>query len=255
MSAGLPGRDEARNATARWTRPTAIPRLLPGEVHVWLDRVPADAGAEARWRALLTPAELATADRFVIPSQRASFVRARWLLRTLVGGYAETPAAGVTVDLLEKGKPVVAGPPSARGIEVSVSHSHDLLAVALGRVAPLGVDVERERSSPDHPDVARRFLAPEELAELAAEPPGAWTPAFFRCWARKEAVIKATGEGLSLPLTDFAVSVGTEARLSRMPAGWGERWTLVDLAPAPGYAGALAVRGDAVVRLLLWTGG
>jgi 4'-phosphopantetheinyl transferase len=223
-------------------------------VHVWLDRVPSGDGAEARWRALLTPAELAAADRLRIPQQRACFVRARWLLRTLVGRYAETPPADVTVELLEKGKPVVVGPPGARGIEVSLSHSHDVVAVAFGRVAPLGVDVERERSAPDLPDVARRSFAPEELTELAAEPPEAWTPAFFRCWARKEAVIKATGEGLSLPLTDFAVSVGMEARLVRKPPGWGERWTLVDLAPGPGYAGALAVRGDAVVRLLLWTG-
>ena len=90
--------------------------------------------------------------------------------------------------------------------------------------------------------------------QLAAQPPGAWTAAFYRCWTRKEAVMKATGEGLSLPLGDFAVSLDDRARVLRIPDAWGGRWTLLDLAPGDGYAGAIAVRGEAVLRRFLWAG-
>jgi 4'-phosphopantetheinyl transferase len=236
-------------------RPQSIPPLPDGEVHVWLDQVPDDASAQADWAGLLTATELETARRLRVPARRASFVRGRWLLRTLVAGYAGVPAPSVTLEKLGKGKPFVTGPRAALGLEVSISRSGGLLAVSLGRrVGGIGVDVEQEIATRDLVGVAERFFAAEEFVQLAAQPPGAWAAAFYRCWTRKEAVIKATGEGLSLPLGDFAVSLDERPRVLRMPDAWGGRWTLLDLAPGDGYAGAIAVRGEAVLRRFLWTG-
>jgi Phosphopantetheinyl transferase len=134
------------------------------------------------------------------------------------------------------------------GLEFNLSHSGGcgLLAVTRGR--RVGVDGERVRADFAGEDIARRFFAPAEVDALAASAPGEYVAAFFRCWTRKEAYVKARGDGLSLPLDRFVVPL--EPAATRAIASCLDdpsecsRWSLREIVPAPGYLGALVVEGD-----------
>jgi 4'-phosphopantetheinyl transferase len=230
-----------------WPVARAAPALGPGVVHVWrvaLAGAPADELAAA-W-ASLSPDERARAERFQFERHRAQFVLARGALRDLLGRYLDTPPAALRFRYGPQGKPDLAWP--AGELRFNLSHSHELALIALARGAELGVDVEQQAPMRDEAAVARQVFADEELAALAALPPDQRSAGFFNAWTRKEALIKARGEGLSLPLREFAVSLapGEPARLLRSPTPTDlETWALVALDPGPGYAAALACAGPA----------
>jgi 4'-phosphopantetheinyl transferase len=184
----------------------------------------------------LSPAERARAARFVFDVHRRRFSAARAALRRILAAHLGTTPAAIVFTELAHGKPAVAG------LEFNLSHSDELAVIAVTRDAPLGVDVERVRDVPDALAIAEHYFAPGERAALAAAPAAERARAFLRCWTRKEAFIKAIGEGLSHPLQRFEVALdaarfiaidGSEAAAAR--------WSLVALEPAPGYIGALAV--------------
>ena len=113
----------------------------------------------------------------------------------------------------------------------------------MARERELGVDIEKIRAGVEREGIAERFFSPGEVAALRAAPVEERDEAFFRCWTRKEAYVKARGGGLSIPLDSFEVTLGRErAALSR--ASDSEGWTMAALEPAPGYAGALVVEGS-----------
>jgi 4'-phosphopantetheinyl transferase len=227
-----------------WEPSSEVAGLGPGDVHVWaacLDDLP-----EASLRLLLSADERARGGRFHFERDRRRFVNARGLLRALLGRYLDVDPARLLFGYGPRGKPFLA----ARGeLRFNVSHSSGLALLAFARGLELGVDVERERPLPESEDIASRYFSAREGAELRGlrvEERGA---AFFRCWTRKEAFIKATGDGLSRPLDEFDVTLapGEPARLLRVlgePEAAG-RFRLEDLRPAPGFAGALAVEGEA----------
>jgi 4'-phosphopantetheinyl transferase len=133
-------------------------------------------------------------------------------------------------------------------VRFNVAHADDLAVYALTRNRDLGVDVERIASMPDATEIAVRFFAAAEIEALRALPPRLIDQAFFVCWTRKEAYIKALGDGLAHPLDQFAVSLapGEPPRLSAVGDANGrevERWRLAAVPPAPGYVAALAGRG------------
>jgi 4'-phosphopantetheinyl transferase len=132
-----------------------------------------------------------------------------------------------------------------------------VLLVAVSRAGEIGADAERIDPQVKHEAIARRFFAAEETAALAACSPADRERAFFRCWTRKEALVKALGDGLAHSLTAFAVSIEPVevSALLRTPAHWNGSapWQLYDCAPGADYAGALAVRGtDIHVERLRW---
>jgi 4'-phosphopantetheinyl transferase len=128
-------------------------------------------------------------------------------------------------------------------LEFNSSHSLGLAVIALTAGCELGVDIEQVRPMSDMKKVAGHFFCPGEVAELSAFPLDQYEQGFFLCWTRKEAYVKATGEGLSLPLDSFQVSIrpGEAARFIRLP-DQPNSWTLQDLQLAPNYAAALAYR-------------
>ncbi len=142
------------------------------------------------------------------------------------------------------GKPSLSGPGGA-GLRFNISHCGDLALYAFARSRELGVDVERVTPGMASEKIASQFFSPAEVAALRAVPKPRRAEAFFACWTRKEAYIKARGKGLSLPLDRFAVSItpGDAALLSSCSPGDVERWSLRELEPGSGYAGALAVEG------------
>ena len=191
---------------------------LSGEIHVWTLRIPA-AEAVAAFEQLLSSDERERAARFRFDHLRRSFVITRGALRCLLARYVGQDPAAIHFVYGPKGKPALGGP-----IEFNTTHSGDMAAFAFADGCPVGIDLEQIRAVPRMEDIAARFFEPEEHAAIMALPPAQREAAFFRCWTRKEACVKATGEGLGA---------------SPSPAAG---WTLCDLAIAPGYAGALAYR-------------
>jgi 4'-phosphopantetheinyl transferase len=241
-----------------WAPGPARPELPDGEVHVWratLARAPQEL---ERLAAVLDDEERSRAGRFRFPVHRDRFVAGRGIQRLLLGRYLGQPPAALRYRHAEHGKPALDGPAGDGGLRFNVSNADDGLLVAVARGRELGVDLERLRPMPDGLDIARRFFSEPENEAFAAIPEEQRDLAFFTCWTRKEAFIKAVGEGLSMPLACFDVTLapGEPARLlaTRDSAtAQAARWTLRELDPGPGWLAALAVEGGGwTLRLFDW---
>jgi 4'-phosphopantetheinyl transferase len=227
---------------ADWRGDGAAFVLAEGVAHVWrasLER-PA-AQREALWQ-FLSADERARAERFYFERKRQFFIVGRGLLRWLNGRYLQIPPADVQFSYGEHGKPALAG---ERGVQFNVSHGQGKLLIGFARGAALGVDIEQIRLLDDADNLARRFFSEAENEAYVSVPPAQKGEAFFNCWTRKEAFIKAVGEGLSYPLRQFDVTLrpGEPARLLRVKGSVEDaaRWSLFSLTPFPGYRGALVV--------------
>ena len=197
-------------------------------------------------RAILAADEIARADRFHFAKDRDHFVVARALLRKLLAAYLDLGAAELRFAYAEKGKPSLADEPQ-RTVNFNLAHSHGRALYAFARERELGVDLEFIRSDLESEKIASRFFSPAEIAALESLAPELRKRAFFECWTRKEAYIKALGEGLSLPLDEFDVSFkpGEPASLLRNHKEPGEvaRWKMRSIAVPEGYVAALVVEG------------
>jgi 4'-phosphopantetheinyl transferase len=220
--------------------------LKSRQVHLWVVRLEASEDNFARALGWLSPDEAARAKRFYFDKHRHAFVLGRAALRTLLAGYLGLAPAEVHFVYGPQGKPALAAAHenNARPLRFNVSNSGNLAACAFTIGCEIGVDIEQHRPIHDFERIAERFFSPEETAELLELPVAEKTTAFFNCWARKEAYIKAMGGGLSIPLHSFRVSLqpGAEARMLSIAESEEDarRWTLHAFTPAPDYAGAMA---------------
>jgi 4'-phosphopantetheinyl transferase len=211
---------------------------------VELCTVPLDASAAtvAALAEFLSPAERARALRFRFSHLTRRFVVGRAALRALLAAKLGTHPAEVVFEEGHAGKLHLRG----RGLEFNVSHSDELAIYGIGRGAAIGVDVERIRAIPDLDAVAQRTFAPAEWSVLASLPAEERTRGFFNCWTRKEAYVKATGDGLLAPLHDFEVTLrpGEPAALRHVGGDAAEaaRWSLLHLELEPDFVAAVAVR-------------
>ncbi len=226
--------------------------LHADEVHVWwidLDPQPPlpDAGG------ILSPEERARAARFVFPRDRRRYTVSHWGLRSILARYLSADPASVPLTQAPQAKPRLGG---VSDIRFNLSHSGERAVVGVARGHELGIDLEQYRDLDDLEGLAERCFAKSELASWRTLSGLARTAAFFTTWTRKEAYLKALGEGLGRPLDSFDVTVGGDEgpRLVRdegdpsAPA----RWSFFDLNAGPGYAATLAVAG-APARVLCWT--
>lgn len=232
-----------------WAASLRPATLRGADVHVWAAPLDPTEGEVRRLAALLASDERARAERFRFERDRRRFTVARGVLRTLLGGYLETDPRRVGFRYGSHGKPVLdGGAAGEHEVRFNVSHSGEmaLFAFSLGR--ELGVDVEEVRPMDDGLEIAERFFSEAEVAVFRSLPAEVRDDAFFNCWTRKEAFIKAVGEGLSFPLHVFDVSLvpGEPAcLLASRDARQAERWSLRGLPdPAPGYRAAIVVEGD-----------
>jgi 4'-phosphopantetheinyl transferase len=224
--------------------------LRHDEVHVWLVDLDALAPDLGRWQKTLCGDERERAQRFHFPHLHSRFVVARGVLRTLLGAYLEVPPGALRFRYSDKGKPSLDQPYSHSRLQFNLSHSEQVSLLAFARDRELGVDVERLQRSFDVEGIAKRFFSPAEQKAIFALPRNQWPEAFFTCWTRKESFVKAKGDGLSLPLDQFDVSVvpGQAAELlsTRPDPEEKYRWSLASLDVAPGFVAAVAVRGPAL---------
>jgi 4'-phosphopantetheinyl transferase len=242
--------------TAIYPRGPGTPRLDPDELHLWSARLCPPASVEQRLRQSLDDDERARATRFMMAHDRTRFVVAHGLLRHVLGRYLRVAPELIQYRYANRGKPSLVLPRGAPRLQFNLSHSEDLALFAIVLRRSVGVDVERVQPGRDTAGISARFFSPSEAAAMRALGPDAQVEAFYNGWTRKEAYIKARGEGLSLPLDSFDVSLtpGEPAALLRAAGGRREvrRWELVGLTPAPGYAAAVAVEAG-IRRIVGWT--
>lgn len=234
--------------------PALGPALGPAEVHIWRVSLVPPPARLARLAAPLDDAERARAARFYFERDRTAFTAARGALRTLLGRYLDHPPDRLIFGYHDKGKPYLISPPS--DLQFNLSHSGQLALLAFTRGRAIGVDIEQRRALRDLVSLARMSFSPAEYAALCDLPAHDHAHAFYACWSRKEAFIKATGEGISqLAYFDVSLTPGEPARLLRVhgePPGH-PRWSLQDLPAIPDYAAALVVDGhDLSVRCWDW---
>jgi 4'-phosphopantetheinyl transferase len=240
-----------------WSSPPNVLALACDEVHVWrvaLDENPPQVLSFLR---NLAADEQARAMRLYFERDREHFIVARGVLRAILGSYLNRAPECLSFSYSSHGKPFLTGESNKDAIRFSVSHSGGVALYAVTRGREVGIDLERIRFDFAVREIAERFFSPREVAALQALPADGQQQAFFRYWTCKEAYIKARGEGLSLPLDQFEVSLarGNPTAVLNTPRDSSEasRWSLQELNPAPGYAAALAVEGRCGrLRSLQW---
>jgi 4'-phosphopantetheinyl transferase len=223
----------------------ALPGELPkGELHLWKRSLDSSTPAIEACFALLSPEEREKAQRYRVERPRSDYILTRGTLRSLLAGYLRRPQ-DFSFQYTTYGKPFLA---DHADLHFNVSHSEGLALLAFVRGREIGVDVERVRAQSDVLKLAERFFSARERHDLRSLSGDELHAAFFRCWTRKEAYIKAKGDGLSLPLHEFDVSIApnqTQALLATRPDGSeAKRWGISDVAVPSGYAAAVAVEQE-----------
>jgi 4'-phosphopantetheinyl transferase len=222
--------------------------LATDEVHIWRIALGQPAPRVALLRRLLAGEEMERAEAFRFRRDREHFIVARALLRIILGRYLCRDPRELCFRYGPRGKPFLEGDGDGSGVEFrfNLSHSGGLALLAVTRGNHIGIDIECIRPYLAYERIADRFFSSEEAASLRTLPRnGIRRKAFFACWTRKEAYIKAIGEGLSCALDRFTVSLSPwePAALLRVDGSHevASRWALYELNPGPYYAAALAV--------------
>lgn len=232
-----------------WSEPPASLTLATGEVHVWRLELDQPENVVAEFRTTLEAGELARAARFHFEKHRRQFVVGRGGLRYVLARYLDVRPEECRFSYGAYGKPALV----SEGLRFNMSHSHGVALIAVALDRELGVDVEHVRADFASEDIARRFFSRAEVATFNALEKEEQVAAFFRCWTRKEAYIKAIGRGLSEPLDAFDVTLapGEAAALLRAERGDAARWAMFNIDVGDDYAGALAVEIP-VSEIRLW---
>jgi 4'-phosphopantetheinyl transferase len=227
-----------------WSCAPTASGLLPGEVEVWAAWLDLNAEEAAALWTILSREEQERARRFASERDRGRFAAARGLLRTILGNRLSIEPRGIEFGYSANGKPFLMGGFAGTGLQFNLSHSGGLAVFALGRRGLVGVDVEQVRPVPNLSPLAERFFSAREYAEIQRLSGEEAQRGFFRIWTRKEAWLKATGQGITGPLKSVEVlgsSGDVEVRAEPRDGTGEQRLRLYDLAPAPGFVGALAV--------------
>ena len=196
-----------RSAFSQWQEPPAKP-VLDENVHVWCVHLEYYFDRLQALLEVLSGDELERANRFYFQRDRKRFIVARAVLRIILGQYLERPAAQLRFRYNDYGKPYLAN--SDGELSFNLSHSDNLAVYGFVPRGEIGVDVERVKPDFATHEIARRFFSLSEVRDLTRLPAQKQAEAFFACWTRKEAYIKAKGQGLSIPLHRFRVSLNPE---------------------------------------------
>jgi len=227
-----------------WTPASIHPAFSGDEVHVW--RASLDQPA-ANYAILLSSAEQMRAKRFRFEQKRRQFIVGRGILRIILGHYLNSPPENLKFEYRASGKPTLPAGMLQSEICFNLSHSEEMMLLAVTQKREVGIDLEYIRPNLDIEKLAEQFFSPSERAELDALPSAKKLRSFFSGWTCKEAYLKARGDGMNYPWDQFSVSMNCDesAKLLGVKDDQREltRWSFHALTPAPGYIGALAVEG------------
>ena len=222
-----------------------VSRLEGDEVHVW--RLALD-GDDARVRSRLenlSHDELARSQKFRFKRDRDRFVVCRGSLREILAPFLDLRPREIEFEYNQQGKPFLSTGADAAGLKFNVSHSEGFALVGVTLAGEIGVDLEHVRHDIEYNEIAQRFFSPSEAETLKELPPQEQARAFFACWTRKEAYVKARGGGLSIPLDRFEVSLtpdqGPVRFISYDDEDESSRWSLQSFGPWPDCMAALCV--------------
>jgi 4'-phosphopantetheinyl transferase len=220
---------------------TVPDELIPGSAHLWQRGLHASEDEIQACHELLLPEEHEKASRYRVERPRGDYILTRGTLRSLLSKYLHMNPKEITFRYTKYGKPFLAN----SDLYFNISHTDGLALLAFLRKREVGVDVERVRPQSDVLKIAERFFSERERRDLRSLTGEEVHAAFFRCWTRKEAYIKAVGEGLSLPLHQFDVSIEPDPkqalRATRPDTTEAKRWSIYNVSVPRGYAAALAI--------------
>jgi 4'-phosphopantetheinyl transferase len=245
-------------SAGNWVTPLADIALHLTEVHIWRAGLELPESMLGQLATTLASDEGLRASGFRFSRDRNRYIAARGILRLLLGRYLARDPAEIQFEYGSHGKPRVAHTKNRARLDFNLAHSDDLALFAFGLGRKIGIDIERERPIDDMPQLVSRNFSARESATWHALPKGKRRSAFFNCWVRKEAFVKAVGDGLSYPLQEFDVAVSPaetpgllavsgSAELARM-------WSLMAVDAAPGFAGAVVAEGSDWQTLFLQFG-
>jgi 4'-phosphopantetheinyl transferase len=225
--------------------------LQENDVHVWLASLDVDPQERTRLSSYLNKDEISRAERFVFPRDRNRFIVARGRLRELLGEYLHCPPNAVQFKTGRYGKLSLLDDRDPLRFNLSHSHGLALYGFCVGR--EIGIDTEKIRIGFASEGIAERYFSATEQRELLELPEELRDTAFFLCWTRKEAYIKAHGDGLQIPLDSFDVSLkpGEPAALRSADSS---RWSILSFTPAPEFVAAIIVEGE-IRSIGFWSAG
>ncbi len=231
--------------SSEWNCPAKHPPVKPSMIHVWRAKVLQSPSVIHALQGILSNDEHARADRFRFHRDRESFIFTRGVLRILLSRYIDQDPSRLIFQYGSYGKPALSTVHHPGKLCFNLSHSHGKALYAFTLDRQIGIDIEKIRTDFATDEIAERFFSPYEHTKIKSLPSHQRVDAFFNCWTRKEAYIKAVGKGLSMPLDQFDVSVAPDepAALLRLDDNQKEcdNWHIRELTAADGYKAAVAV--------------
>lgn len=237
-----------------WLNPPDNLILSDEEAHIWRADLEGNERFQDSFLKLLSPDEKNRARKFRFDKDRRNFIVARGILRSLIGQYLAINPEEVSFQYNEFGKPGIA---NNNTLLFNISHSHNIALFAFTNKYNVGVDVEFLNPNIEVKDIATNFFSTNEIMKLLALPEKQQALGFFNCWTRKEAFIKAVGEGLSFPLDQFEVSLEPGKPAKLLATDWDQKavskWTIHSMTPGANFVGSLAIEGSVEkVKFLNW---
>ena len=208
---------------------------------------------EGTYRGYLSDDEILRSEKFRMPSDRRNFIICRAILRLLLSEELECLPAEIKFDFNEYDRPKLPN----KSIDFNVSHSQDFGLIGIARDSILGLDIEFKSKDIEVEQIASKFFSSKEIEILNKVPKEDRINTFYRCWTRKEAFIKAIGQGLTYPLDTFQVSLENDhyAELIQIETDLEEHlnWRMFSFCPSKGYIGAVAIRNPNIeIQLRKW---
>jgi 4'-phosphopantetheinyl transferase len=229
-------------------RPIRIHVQLPhqNQVDLWMGPLDLSAFRLAEFEATLSSQELDRAQRFRFELHRHRYIAAHGWLRSVLAAYLARSAEAVEFVLSPSGKPGLSPPGNPTGLRFNLAHSENFAAIAVSKSCDVGVDIEQVRPIPDARDLVSRFFSQSESVAFHSLPEDQRSAAFFNLWTRKEAWLKATGEGIAHLLNQVEVSFLPDhpVELLKLPEGYDgdSPWSLQAIHPRPGVVVAVAAK-------------
>jgi 4'-phosphopantetheinyl transferase len=223
-----------------WQHTDQTPILTTDEIHIWRAHLDLSTEQLNRVKSALSNEEIERVKRFVFPIHQQRFAAARGILRYILSKYLPQDPADITFGYNAFGKPHIAT--DNPSLYFNLSHANALALYAIGLQPHIGIDIEQIQENIEVESIAQRFFSTEEYEAIRNLLPTERKRAFFNIWTRKEAFIKARGDGLSFPLKDFTVNYQEEARLMHISGKDEEasHWFLTPLYPGDNYIATLA---------------
>ena len=231
------------SAPIEWPAGPERPEATSDAIHVWRAELAVDPVTFRRLENMLADDECERAARFIFQQDRDRFIAARGILRDVLSRYLQCEPRNIEFSYGPRGKPAISSGQSRHPLRLNLSHSHGLALIGVSREREIGIDVERIRPEFAGEEIGKRYFSPREIAELSRLPEELRTEGFFLCWTRKEAYIKAKGDGLHIPLDRFDVSL-TPGRPAELNSADHSCWRLRSLALDPGFVAAIVGEGN-----------